>query len=60
MAIIASMTVLMGMVMRVTVFMVMRMAVISFAAIGQMPIKLHPINRALLPTISTERVALQL
>ena len=35
------------------------MAVIAFAAVRQMHIKLHPINGAFLPAIGTECVALQ-
>ena len=63
MAIIASMTMLMGMFVRVTVFvrmiMGMTVAMIAFATIRQMHIKLHPINGAFLPAIGTECVALQ-
>ena len=61
--IIASMTVLMGMFVRVTVFvrMIVRMTMvmIAFGAGRQMHIKLHPINRAFLPTIGTECVPVQ-
>ena len=66
MTIITAMAVLMGMfvVMRVAVLvrMIMRMAVamIAFAAIRQMHIKLHPINRTFLPAISAKGIALEL
>ena len=59
--IIASMTVLMRMLVRVTVFvrmiMGMTVAMITFAAVRQMYIKLHPINGAFLAAIGTECVA---
>ena len=60
MALITAMAMLMGMVVGVTVFMAMRVAVITLAAIRQMHIKLHPINRALLPAVGTQCISLQL
>ena len=65
-AVIAAVTVFMGMlvIVRVAVLvrMIMRMAVamIAFAAIRQMHIKLHPINRTFLPAISAKGIALEL
>ena len=64
MAIAAAVAMFMGMLVRVTVFlgMIMRMtvAVIAFTTIRQMHIKFYPINRAFLPAIGAERVALEL
>ena len=66
MAIAAAVAMLMGMLVGVTVFvgmiMVMRMtvAVISFTTVRQMHIKLYSINRAFLPAIGTECIAIEL
>ena len=66
MAITTAVTMLMGMIMpmvvRVAVFVVMRMtvAMIAFVAIGQMHIKFYPINGTLLPAIGAKCVAIEL
>ena len=64
MAIAAAVTMLMGMLVRVVVFvgMIMRMtvAMVAFAIIRKVYIKLYAINRALLPAIGTECIAIEL
>ena len=64
MAITAPVAMLMGMIVRVAVFvgMIVRMtvAMIALATIRKVYIKLYAINRALLPAIGTECIAIEL
>ena len=64
MAIAAAVTMLMGMLVRVVVFvgMIMRMtvAMVAFAIIRKVYIKLYAINGTLLPAIGTECIAFKL